>query len=543
MTTRLRMLFASIMVLSVLFFSGASIVLSQVESYTPHETGNQYTTSQLGPIEDPDPPPPPPSPPPINLPPAHDRLIEYPGNQLGILGGIYFPKARYSNIVFEVNYKGACKIHFDIENVYDNYSRYINVLLDGVRIFHDTIPRLKDFHGNVYIRDVSYSRHTLTFQINYGGYKQFGWLLSNVSVVEGKMDFLSVYLPQARTSTLSFAIRAGLSTELNIFLESAFSTNIVDNFQVLIDLNRVFGSGAQTFNDFWTSVKTIGLGNYVWGSEHLMTIRVYDYSTSPPLLKIPLSPSSQKGMYVRYGNGVTKKWAVIVGIEQYKSIPIALYASNDANEWYHYLHDYLEYDVLVFWDNQRGNNFPQHDHIATEHNVKNALREIAKADSDDYIALILAGHGASVSSYSMYTCMWDDEDGEQQEDGRLYDTELASIAVTWSAKNIFIFSSTCSSGGIITKIMDLCNADHFFVATTCGINGQGFSHKTHHYSGWTYYFLVDGLENHFQNSNPSMESCFNYSSQNYGMSTSYVKDNICNQPEQFDGNPDCDFRL
>ena len=237
------------------------------------------------------------------------------------------------------------------------------------------------------------------------------------------------------------------------------------------------------------------------------------------------------------GDGVVHKWAVIVGISDYKAISDLSYCDEDATDWYNYIVNVMDYDYVRVLGDTHSSNYPSYYALATEHNVKQALNWLAGADADDEVAFITSGHGSGDGQGSSYLCMWDCNSGENGEDGNLYDTELAAIVGTWSADKIFIFVDHCYSGGLIPEIQALSNADKVYMTTTCTDNGYGYDDSQHHNGAWTYYFLEYGLIDHFgSNPNTLMEDCFDYAVSAYPHGGG-------DTPQEFDGNTSVGFTL
>jgi hypothetical protein len=237
------------------------------------------------------------------------------------------------------------------------------------------------------------------------------------------------------------------------------------------------------------------------------------------------------------GDGVVTKWAVIVGISNYKAISDLSYCDEDATDWYYYLKNSMGYtNIRVLGDTSTG-NYPVYYAIASEYNVKASLTWLAGADADDEVAFITSGHGSGTGTGSSYLCMWDSGSGENGENGNLYDTELDDKVATWVAAKIFIFVDHCYSGGLIPEIQALSNHANVYMTTTCTQNGYGYDDSSHSNGAWTYYFLQYGLINHFGSStSTTMEACFDYSLAAYPYSGG-------DTPQEYDGNTSVGFTL
>ncbi len=240
------------------------------------------------------------------------------------------------------------------------------------------------------------------------------------------------------------------------------------------------------------------------------------------------------------GDGVVNKYAVIVGISDYKAINDLSYCDEDATDWYNFLHGTLGWSadhITVLGDTHSG-NYPKYDGIATEHNVKQAIQNMVNtADADDIIAYISSGHGSGDGSGSSLLCMWDMSSGEDGEDGSLYDTELATLLKNAVADKIFVFLDHCYSGGFGDDLMNMPNKQHVYLTTTCTANGYGYDDSTHHNGAWTYYFLEYSWINHYSGSDSTaLETIFSYAHSAYPHSGG-------DEPQQFDGDTSSYFYL
>lgn len=237
------------------------------------------------------------------------------------------------------------------------------------------------------------------------------------------------------------------------------------------------------------------------------------------------------------GDGVVHKWAVIVGISDYKAINDLSYCDEDATDWYNYLNNVMDYDYIRVLGDTHTSNYPSYYAVANEANVKACLTWLGGADGDDEVAFISSGHGSGTGTGSSYLCMWDCGSGESGQDGNLYDTELDNYVGAWAAGEIFIFLDHCYSGGMIPEIAALSNHANVYMTTTCTQNGYGYDDSAHQNGAWTYYFLQYGLINHY-GSNPGtlMESCFDYSLAAYPYSGG-------DTPQEYDGNTGVGFTL
>ena len=235
------------------------------------------------------------------------------------------------------------------------------------------------------------------------------------------------------------------------------------------------------------------------------------------------------------GDGRVVRWAVIVGISDYKAISDLSYCDEDASDWYNFLTS-TGWDHLVVLGDGHPENYPKYDGLATESNVKAAIQDmVSSADEDDIIAYISSGHGSGDRRGTSYLCMWDCGAGENGEDGNLYDHELAGLLDSAVANKIFVFLDHCFSGGFGDDLMDMPNKEHVYLTTTCTEKGYGYDDSEHQNGMWTYYFLEFSWIDHFGGDpTVALEDVFAYAVANYPMKG-------VDTPQEFDGNPNEPF--
>ncbi|MCF2138068.1 MAG: caspase family protein [Candidatus Thorarchaeota archaeon] len=453
---------------------------------------------------------------------------DYFAAQSNTLDGLYFPKASVAKLEFEVRLRWFSKIRIDIARVRDTHSRYLKIYIDDKKIKSYTIDS-SGFHKSVGM-GLRSGIHRLTLAINYGGYSQYGWKVTHIYGESGAKVY-SVYFPKAYRSKLVFDFRAGKNTLLDLMIARGsdssrrFFSAMVDGSTVVPESNRYIVP--------WSNTKTFDLGDYSLHSHHKLTLQIRSGSASKTGWKLKLAPNSGDGMRLTYGDGVVRKWAVIVGISDYRYISDLSYCDEDATDWYNYLHNVMHYNYIRVYGDGHRSHYPIYSGLATESNVKAGLNWLAHADGDDQVAFITSGHGSGNGKGSSYLCMWDCKNSN----GKLYDTELASIVKTWVAAKTFIFVDHCYSGGLIPEIRALAGSARVFMTTTCTDHGYGWDDGTHHNGAWTYYFLEYGLVNHYgSNPNTLMESCFSYAKSHYPHTGA-------DTPQKFDGDIYHGFRL
>jgi hypothetical protein len=211
------------------------------------------------------------------------------------------------------------------------------------------------------------------------------------------------------------------------------------------------------------------------------------------------------------------KFAVIVGISNYKSINDLSFCDEDATDWFNYLVNVCGYaaaNIRILGDG--GTYYPQACYgKATEANYKACLTWLF-AHSGAEVAFITSGHGSGDGSGESYLCAWDCSSGESGEDGSFYDHELATLVGAATASQIFIFIDHCYSGGLGPELMALSNKAAIFCSTTCTANGYGYDEPSVSNGAWTAQFVHTTLEQHFGSSAATtMEAAQTYAASGY----------------------------
>lgn len=274
-----------------------------------------------------------------------------------------------------------------------------------------------------------------------------------------------------------------------------------------------------------TSHTYTGLAN----GAHVVDVRAWDVAGNSAM---------DSNSFTVNAVGGTVRYAVIVGISDYKAINDLSYCDEDATDWYNHLKNTMGFDVLYVYGDGHTANFPKYDGIANEYNVKQALTNmVGMADSDDTICFISSGHGSGDGAGSSFLCMWDYGSGENGQDGALYDTELANILRNSVAAKIFVFLDHCFSGGFGPDLMAMSNKAKVYLTTTCTANGYGYDDSSHQNGAWTYYFLQYTWINHYAAvPHTAMETIFSYALSVYPYGGG-------DTPQQYDGDTSNAFYL
>jgi hypothetical protein len=128
------------------------------------------------------------------------------------------------------------------------------------------------------------------------------------------------------------------------------------------------------------------------------------------------------------------KFAVIVGISDYKAISDLSFCDEDAADWYNFLAAQGFYIVAVLGDGHL-EDYPRYDGTASEANIRAALAEMnSLAGAGDLCVFTTSGHGGesrvgkgSTATYKQYMCCWDCSSGEDGQDGILFDSEFPAL--------------------------------------------------------------------------------------------------------------------
>jgi hypothetical protein len=199
----------------------------------------------------------------------------------------------------------------------------------------------------------------------------------------------------------------------------------------------------------------------------------------------------------RAADGVVHKYALVIGISDYKAINDLSYCDEDASDWYNFLAP-KGFTITLLGD--LTNTYPRAiDGTASEYNIKTAVAAIlAVADADDVFVYASSGHGTEVktgkgrtATYVQAICCWDTSSGENGQDGLLYDSEFKTMWAT-AACNVFIFLDHCFSGGM-NELFTNANAGYFYMTTTCTYDGYGYDVPAFYNGMWTYYYLEMGI--------------------------------------------------
>jgi hypothetical protein len=232
------------------------------------------------------------------------------------------------------------------------------------------------------------------------------------------------------------------------------------------------------------------------------------------------------------------KYAVLVGISNYKSINDLSFCDEDVTDFFNYLTTVCGYsagNIRILGDGS--SSYPQTAWgKATEANYKACLTWLAGLAADE-ITFMTSGHGSGDGAGESYLCAWDCSSGESGEDGSFYDHEISAILQNALATKIFIFIDHCYSGGLGPEIMAMGNKAKVWMTTTCTANGYGYDEPTSSNGAWTNQFIHVTLQQHFGSSaSTTMEAAFTYAASGYSHTGG-------DAPMQFDGNTASSFTI
>ena len=187
-----------------------------------------------------------------------------------------------------------------------------------------------------------------------------------------------------------------------------------------------------------------------------------------------------------------KKYAVVIGINDYKFISDLQGCRNDAIQWCNYLKN-KGYEILLYGDTPKGTYFGNYiiTDLATEQNVRSGIQYIVKIlNKDDTLCIINSGHGSRYDSKTLsFLCMIDCANGPN---GQYTDIEMESDLkdVVSKGAKLILFFDACSSGGFLDNVQNIDqNKGQCVALSTCNILGYGYDVPQIYQGAWTYVFL------------------------------------------------------
>jgi hypothetical protein len=217
----------------------------------------------------------------------------------------------------------------------------------------------------------------------------------------------------------------------------------------------------------------------------------------------------------------TDKYAVVVGINEYRLISNLNFCVNDATDWRDYLvgEGYTISSFLI-------------DDQATETNITNAISTvIAAADYNDTVVFAFSGHGGPFGAGSILCC----HDYSSGTNGGFTDIELQDAFSTHGGR-LFIFLDSCHSGGMNEVVTNDPSGLNRYMTTTCTADGFGWDEPAYQNGMWAYWFLERGLVAG-ESGSDDMEGNFDWGRSSYPYTTGV------HVPQEFDGDPTGVFYL
>ncbi len=203
-----------------------------------------------------------------------------------------------------------------------------------------------------------------------------------------------------------------------------------------------------------------------------------------------------------YKESVQNKYAIIVGVSDYKYISDLSFCDEDASDWTNYL-ETLNYKCLVFGDREK-RNYPHYDGIATEENVRNQIKKIASiSNHNTKFAYITSGHGAGDNNGNSFLCMYD---YTGLPTGKYTDKEFYNDMKQIKGQK-FIFFDHCASGGMLDELKQL---DDTFATSTCSDKGFGWDMSKYKNGAWTHCFLQKAIIEKYSHNEASLDQIFEY---------------------------------
>ena len=178
----------------------------------------------------------------------------------------------------------------------------------------------------------------------------------------------------------------------------------VHSAKVVLKYNGVKQKTVYTNSNGYYSISC----SYYGSQGYTLTFSKEDYTSSSSC--VPAIPGET--ITVNKNISYVERWAIIVGIENYKNPEFdeARHSDNDAKDWSAFLTktDGLNFEHVSLY----GDNTYSADGLAKESVIKQVLiNTISQIDAGDIFCFIFAGHGNEEDN-TYYLSMWDDSIGE-----------------------------------------------------------------------------------------------------------------------------------
>ncbi len=163
------------------------------------------------------------------------------------------------------------------------------------------------------------------------------------------------------------------------------------------------------------------------------------------------------------GSSVGKKYAILIGVSDYKSIGDLNFCDEDVTSWYQFFKK-KEYKLYVYGDKHK-ENYPHYSGLATEKHVRHRITKLlSKITENDTVAIVVSGHGNGDGEGNSYLCMYDC-DGDKK--GSYTDKEFYEDVKDVKCQ-LFVFFDNCFSGGMLDELKKV---DKVFATSTCSEKG------------------------------------------------------------------------
>ena len=211
------------------------------------------------------------------------------------------------------------------------------------------------------------------------------------------------------------------------------------------------------------------------------------------------TPSSLATCYISIdiGNGLqvanvsSKKYAILLGISDYRYINDLSFCDDDVVRWHEYLSE-KDYNIVLLGDKTSSYGALSLDDYGTESNLRKHMSIISsKITPGDTFVFISSGHGNGDGRGNSYICCLD---SSWSSNGKYTDRELAEDISKFvnNGANIICFFDNCYSGGMLNEVVNL-KPSNVCAISTCKNDGYGFDVTKLSHGAWTHEFLIQTL--------------------------------------------------
>ena len=220
-----------------------------------------------------------------------------------------------------------------------------------------------------------------------------------------------------------------------------------------------------------------------------------------------------------------KKYAILIGISDYKYISDLNYCDEDVTSWYDFFNK-KEYKIYVHGDKHK-ENYPKYSGLATEKYVRYRIKKVlSKVSKDDTVAIVVSGHGDGDGNGNSYLCMFDC-DGNPN--GNYTDKEFYNDIKDAKCK-LFVFFDNCFSGGMLDELKSI---DKIFATSTCTEKGYGYDDPDSKNGAWTQCFLEDTLAKYDYKDDIDLIKVFNDAKEKYPYDKADLPMMVCKYKKYF----------